>query len=54
MILCSDGVHGQLAPADFAALAAGAPQAASQALVDLALRRGATDNTSAVVLRYRL
>ena len=53
VILCSDGVHCQLAPADFAALAAGAPQAASQALVDLALRRGATDNVSVVVLRYR-
>ncbi len=53
VILCSDGVHGQLAPADFAGLAAGEPQAASQALVDLALRRGATDNVSAVVLRYR-
>jgi len=53
VILCSDGVHGQLAPADFAALAVDAPQAASQALVDLALRRGATDNASAVVLRYR-
>lgn len=53
VILCSDGVHGRLAPPDFAALAAGAPQAASRALVDLALRRGATDNASAVVLRYR-
>jgi len=53
VILCSDGVHGQLTPADFAALTTGEPQAASRALVDLALRRGATDNVSAVVLRYR-
>jgi len=53
VILCSDGVHGQLTPADIAALAAGAPRAASRALVDLALQRGATDNVSAVVLRYR-
>ncbi len=53
VILCSDGVHGQLAPADFAALAGGDPEAASRSLVDLALRRGATDNVSAVVLRYR-
>ena len=53
VILCSDGVHGQLTPADFAASAVDEPQAASQALVDLALRRGATDNVSAVVLRYR-
>lgn len=53
VILCSDGGHGQLMPADVAALAAGEPQAASQALVELALRRGATDNVSAVVLRYR-
>ena len=54
VILCSDGVHGQLTPADFAALVGrGDPQAASQALVDLALARGATDNVSAVVLWYR-
>ena len=54
VVLCSDGVHGRLAPADFAALGGrGDPQAASQALVDLALRRGATDNVSAVVLWYR-
>ena len=53
VILCSDGVHGRLRPADFAALAGGEPQAASQALVDMALGRGATDNVSAVVLLYR-
>jgi serine/threonine protein phosphatase PrpC len=53
VILCSDGVHGQLAPADFAALAGGDPRSASQALVDRALARGATDNVSAVVLWYR-
>lgn len=53
VLLCSDGVHGQLTPPDFAALAGGAPQAASQTLVDLALARGATDNVSAVVLYYR-
>ncbi len=53
VILCSDGVHGQLAPTDFAALTTGAPRAASRTLVDLALRRGATDNVSAVMLRYR-
>jgi len=46
VILCSDGVHGQLAPADLAALASGEPQGASQALVDLALRRGATDGSA--------
>ncbi len=54
VILCSDGIHGRLAPADFATVGgAGDPQAASQALVDLALARGATDNVSAVVLHYR-
>ncbi len=53
VILCSDGVHSQLTPADLAALTTGEPQPASQALVDLALSRGATDNVSAVVLRYR-
>lgn len=55
VILCSDGVHDHLAPADFAALGgAGDPRAASQALVDLALERGATDNVSAVVLWYHV
>ena len=54
VILCSDGVHEHLGPADFAARGgAGDPRAASQALVDLALERDATDNVSAVVLWYR-
>ncbi len=54
VILCSDGVHDHLAPTDFATLGgARDPQAASQALVALALERGATDNVSAVVLWYR-
>ena len=53
VILCSDGVHGHLGPQEFAALTEAAdPQAASEALVALALRRGTTDNASAVVLRY--
>jgi len=34
-------------------LATGDPRASSHAVVDLALARGATDNVSAVVLRYR-
>jgi protein phosphatase len=54
IILCSDGVHGQVSPADIAALAATAePPAASEGLVNLALARGSTDNASAVVLWYR-
>jgi PPM family protein phosphatase len=54
IILCSDGVHGHASPADIAALTATAdPQAASEALVNLALARGTTDNASAVVLWYR-
>lgn len=53
IVLSSDGVHDHLTPADIAACVGTAdPQAASQALVDLALERGATDNASAVVLRY--
>ena len=54
VILCSDGVHAHLGPREFAALTEAAdPQAASEALVALALQRGTTDNASAVVLRYR-
>ena len=57
VVACGEGEDADgenLAPADFAALGgAGDPQAASQALVDLALERGATDNVSAVVLWYR-
>jgi protein phosphatase len=54
IVLCSDGVHGHVTPADIAALAAADdPRAASEALVNLALERGTTDNASAVVLWYR-
>jgi protein phosphatase len=54
VVLCSDGVHGHVGPQEFAALTEAAePRAASEALVALALRRGTTDNASAVVLRYR-
>ncbi len=54
VILCSDGVHEHLTPSDFAVRGgAGDPQAASEALVALALARGTTANASAVVLWYR-
>lgn len=53
VILCCDGVHGHVEPADFAEIALhNAPQQASQALIDLALERGSTDNVTAAILSY--
>lgn len=53
VVLCSDGVHGSLEPEDFAELGLRhAPQQACQALIDLALDRGSTDNVSAVVVWF--
>lgn len=53
VILCSDGVHSHVEPADFAELGLRyPPQRASQALIDLAMERGSTDNVSAIVLAY--
>lgn len=53
VILCCDGVHGHVEPADFADIALHKePQQASQALIDLALERGSTDNVTAAILSY--
>lgn len=46
-VLCSDGVHGALAPADIAALAVGRDPA--EALVAAAVAAGATDDVTAAV-----
>lgn len=53
VILCSDGVHGHVELEEFAELGArGEPEAASRALIELALERGSTDNVSAAVIWY--
>jgi PPM family protein phosphatase len=53
VILCCDGVHSHVEPADFAAIALrSAPQQASQALIDLALERGLTDNVTVATISY--
>ncbi len=53
IILCSDGVHGSVEAEDVATLVlAKAPQEASQALIDLALEQGSTDNVTAAVISF--
>lgn len=53
VVLCSDGVHGSVEPEDFAEVGSRhAPPQACQALIDLALDRGSTDNVSAVMLWF--
>ena len=53
LVVCSDGVHAQMADADLAAavLAATSPDVAASALVDLAVERGGTDDATAVVIQ---
>ena len=51
LLLCSDGLYGELSPEEIAArLAAPDCAAATQNLVALALERGGTDNATAVVI----
>jgi len=51
LLLCSDGLYGDLTPEEIAArLAAPNCAAATQSLVALALERGGTDNATAVVI----
>lgn len=50
-LLCSDGLHDQLATHELADLLEAPPIIACQALVNLARERGGTDNISAVVCR---
>ncbi|CAN5718697.1 bifunctional protein-serine/threonine kinase/phosphatase [soil metagenome] len=53
-VLVTDGVHGHLKPARFAALAAqGSAQEATEALVSAALAAGGKDNATALVLRVK-
>jgi PPM family protein phosphatase len=53
VVLCTDGVHGLLEPAEIADLALdGTPERASQAMIDLAMERGSTDNVSAAILAF--
>ena len=52
LLLCSDGLTAHCADADIAAALAGAdPQAACDSLIALTLRRGASDNVTAIALR---
>ncbi len=53
VVLVSDGVHGSVEPADVATLVLQkSPQEASQALIDLALEQGSTDNVTAAVVMF--
>jgi serine/threonine protein phosphatase PrpC len=52
LLLCSDGLTTHCADSDIAAaLATADPEAACDGLIDLTLRRGATDNVTVIVLR---
>jgi serine/threonine protein phosphatase PrpC len=52
-LLCSDGLTNHCEDSDIAAALAGAdPQAVCDGLIALTLQRGASDNVSAVVLRF--
>jgi len=54
LLLCSDGVHGSVEPADLERIlreTSGEADAAQQ-IVDLALDRGSRDNVTALVIRY--
>ena len=53
VVLVSDGVHGAVEPDDVATLVLqNPPQEASQALIDLALERGSSDNVTAAVVTF--
>jgi protein phosphatase len=53
-VLCSDGLTGHVSDAEILSLTTAADaQAACDALVKLTLERGATDNVTVVVVRYR-
>ncbi len=53
VLLCSDGLHGALSPADIGAvLGSGRPiREIAETLVERAIARGASDNVTAVVMR---
>jgi serine/threonine protein phosphatase PrpC len=53
-VLCTDGLTNHVQDHEILAIAAGnAPQRACNALIDLTLSRGASDNVTAVAMRYR-
>lgn len=53
VVLCSDGVHGSVEPEEVADLVLHkSPAEASQALIDLAMAHGSTDNVTAAVITY--
>lgn len=54
LLLCSDGVHGAVEPADLTRILQTVPgeAEAAQQIVDLALERGSRDNVTALVIRY--
>lgn len=54
LLLCSDGVHGSLEPADLIRILREVPDEADAArqIIGLALDRGSRDNVTALVLRY--
>ena len=53
LLLCSDGLTEHVGAEELAAIVApaGSPEAAAQALVDLANKRGGSDNTTVVIAR---
>jgi protein phosphatase len=52
-VLCSDGLTNHVEDGEIlAAVTAHAPELAAQALIDLTLARGATDNVTVIVVRY--
>lgn len=53
VVLCSDGVHGSVEPEEVVELVLHkSPPEASQALIDLAMDHGSTDNVTAAVIVY--
>jgi protein phosphatase len=53
LVLCSDGLHGQMSDDEIASLAVGEPlEAACQELINLANERGGPDNITVALLRF--